>query len=154
MTIIVVTGSREFNTDHAKQFVHDVLSLGKAITTTIYQGGAKGVDLAAKEYALMEGIPCREFKANWDQFGKAAGPRRNRLMVETAYSMLTQYQHDVQVLAFHWHDPRLTIEQNRAKFNRGTRNCANIALEYGLTVHHFTYSRPTVPEAELSSSLF
>ena len=48
----------------------------------IIQGGARGADEGAKDWAKSENIPCLEFKADWKSHGKAAGPIRNRKMIQ------------------------------------------------------------------------
>ena len=47
----------------------------------IIQGGARGADSLAKEWAVRQGVPCREFPADWKQYGKAAGQIRNAQML-------------------------------------------------------------------------
>jgi hypothetical protein len=48
----------------------------------IIQGGALGGDDLGKAFAMNRGIPCAEFKANWQWHGKAAGPIRNASMLK------------------------------------------------------------------------
>lgn len=48
----------------------------------IVEGGAKGADYLAKLYAEERGISHKQFKANWDKYGKSAGPLRNKKMAE------------------------------------------------------------------------
>jgi len=48
----------------------------------IIQGGAKGADALAASWAKAREVECMEIKADWDAHGKAAGPIRNRLMLE------------------------------------------------------------------------
>lgn len=50
----------------------------------IISGGAKGVDSIAKRIASLYGIPFREFPAEWDRYGKKAGPMRNSKIVENS----------------------------------------------------------------------
>ncbi len=50
--------------------------------TTLIQGGAKGADALAAQWAYERGIPVSTFAANWDKDGKAAGPIRNQRMLE------------------------------------------------------------------------
>lgn len=50
--------------------------------TLIIQGGAKGADFLAKRWASENLIPMKEYKADWDKYGKAAGHLRNRQMLE------------------------------------------------------------------------
>jgi len=54
-------------------------------TILIIQGGAKGADFLAKVYAYCwgwGGLMCREFPADWKQYGKAAGGIRNQQMLD------------------------------------------------------------------------
>lgn len=48
----------------------------------IIQGGATGADAIAKEWARLAAVPSQEFCADWDMYGRAAGPMRNRKMLE------------------------------------------------------------------------
>ena len=56
-------------------------SLSEIMPGFIIQGGADGVDRAAKEWAEKNGVPCATVAANWDFHGKAAGPIRNGWML-------------------------------------------------------------------------
>lgn len=49
----------------------------------IVQGGARGADYIAKAWAEKHGIPGETFKAEWNKYGRAAGPIRNSAMLET-----------------------------------------------------------------------
>ena len=47
------------------------------------QGGARGADALAKEWAMTKGdLKCFEIKADWKKYGPAAGPIRNQQMLE------------------------------------------------------------------------
>ena len=48
----------------------------------IIHGGCKGADSAADAWAKSEGIPVIACPADWKKHGKAAGPIRNRQMIE------------------------------------------------------------------------
>lgn len=48
----------------------------------IIHGVALGADELAGEYAKCNGIPCTVYKAYWNTYGKAAGPIRNKRMLE------------------------------------------------------------------------
>lgn len=48
----------------------------------IVEGGARGTDYLASLYAKDRGISHKQFKANWDKYGKSAGPIRNKEMAE------------------------------------------------------------------------
>ena len=51
---------------------------------TLIEGGAKGVDQIAREWATVRNIHVMEVKAEWNKFGGCAGIVRNRKMVEMA----------------------------------------------------------------------
>jgi hypothetical protein len=78
----------------------------------VIQGGASGADALAKEWASYRNIPCEEFKADWACHGKAAGPMRNK-------KMLDEGKPDI-VLAFDG--------------GKGTENMKNLAVSYGIRV--------------------
>lgn len=52
--------------------------------TEIVSGGANGVDTIAKRLASVLNVPFTVFKPDWKQYGRAAGPIRNKLIIETA----------------------------------------------------------------------
>jgi len=75
-TEIIVTGGRDYK--DAKR-VQEVLTL--FYPKTIIQGGAKGADHLARMFASEFNLKCVSWPADWDQWGKAAGPRRNKEMI-------------------------------------------------------------------------
>lgn len=54
----------------------------------VIQGGAPGVDAAAKGYARQMRLPYVTVGAEWGKHGKAAGPIRNRKMAEMADALI------------------------------------------------------------------
>ena len=90
MKKLLVSGSRTI-TDRAKVFqaldfmISDMLN-GEDVT--IIEGGAKGVDTLAREFAIERKIPYEEHPADWDKNGRAAGYIRNVEMVKEAYVAL------------------------------------------------------------------
>lgn len=48
----------------------------------IVTGGASGADKAAVDWAIVNWGTFREYPANWSQYGRAAGPIRNKEMLE------------------------------------------------------------------------
>lgn len=49
---------------------------------TLIHGGARGADLMAANFGIGCGLEVIEFKADWNKFGHAAGPIRNKQMIE------------------------------------------------------------------------
>lgn len=50
----------------------------------IVSGGATGADSLAERYAHEHGIPIKIYPADWSKYGKSAGYRRNKLIVDDA----------------------------------------------------------------------
>ena len=46
------------------------------------QGGAKGADTYARRWCRVNGYGCKTERADWDKYGDAAGPIRNRKMIK------------------------------------------------------------------------
>lgn len=78
----LVCGGRDFNSP--AQVWHDLNNLHEDFGfTKLIQGGAKGADRFAKEWAATHPeVEVWTTKANWEKFGKAAGPKRNARMLE------------------------------------------------------------------------
>lgn len=49
---------------------------------TVISGGAPGVDSLAAEWAHERHLPVQYFPADWDRYGRSAGPRRNQRMLD------------------------------------------------------------------------
>lgn len=80
--IVLVTGGR----DHSNYsfFVESIrLAVGdKPITEIVEGGNRRGADAEARLFATSRGIPNKTFHADWNTFGRAAGPIRNKKMAE------------------------------------------------------------------------
>ena len=81
----------------------------------VVEGGAKGADSLAKKVANKLGIEVREYPAEWDKYGRAAGPIRNQEMLGEKPDL---------VLAFH-----SNIEKSK-----GTKNMITLARRQGVHV--------------------
>lgn len=62
---------------------------GKPIV--IVQGGARGADALAKEWAVANDIPYEEFLPEWNKFGRAAGPIRNKAMLDSGIDIVVAF---------------------------------------------------------------
>jgi hypothetical protein len=85
--ILIVSGSRDFCD---KDFIYDRLDrlLRNKPPSLIIEGGARGVDSIARQYALDRGIAVATFHANWDKFGKRAGILRNESMAKVGTHLI------------------------------------------------------------------
>ena len=50
--------------------------------TSMVSGGAQGADYLAQKYAEEKGIPIFIYPADWEKHGRAAGPIRNKQMLD------------------------------------------------------------------------
>jgi len=105
-----VVGSRSFS---------DYSLLCKALESFdidhIISGAAKGADTLAAKYAIEKEIPLKEIPADWDKHGNAAGPIRNKQIVDECD----------QVIAF-W-----------CGKSRGTKSTINLSHKQKKPVHIF-----------------
>lgn len=83
--------------------------------TVIIEGGARGADRLSKVVAERLGLEVVEFPADWEKYGKAAGPIRNRRMLSESPDL---------VIAFH---------EDLSK-SRGTRDTVEEARRRGIKV--------------------
>lgn len=56
--------------------------------TEVVSGGATGADAGGEAVAQIIGIPVAKFSANWKDYGKRAGPMRNREMANYADAVI------------------------------------------------------------------
>lgn len=79
--VVLVCGGRNYWDQQAVFGVLSGLHHDQPISLLIH-GGAKGADSLAGVWAYRNGVPCREFAADWEKYGKSAGPIRNRQMLD------------------------------------------------------------------------
>ena len=106
---ILCCGSRDWKN---KGRIQDILEKYPK-DTIIIQGEASGADKLCKEVAKSLGMVVIPVPADWDKYGKAAGPIRNKLMLDMG---------PVEVIAFH----------NDFKNSKGTKNCVMQARQQGI----------------------
>lgn len=81
---IIVAGSRTFS-DFAllcRKMDAITKNLDKK-KLTIVSGHCQGADLLGEEWATLRMVKYEVFRADWDKYGKAAGPIRNQEMVDS-----------------------------------------------------------------------
>ncbi len=78
---VVVFGGRDFHNERMAFKALDQVHKKYGITVVI-DGVAAGADYLGHKWAVSRGIENVRFPAQWDKFGKSAGPIRNRQMIE------------------------------------------------------------------------
>lgn len=83
---IVVAGCRDYeNYEQAKLYIDFCISdIRKKYTLVFLSGECRGADRLGERYAYENGFGVEKYPADWKKYGKAAGPKRNKLMVEKA----------------------------------------------------------------------
>lgn len=131
MTTIVVCGGRsygyvpshimsvlraKYEEDAARERDRLVQILDAAVErlgmTRLVAGDATGADSLAISWAKCREVDCKVFPADWQQHGDAAGPIRNKAMLDT--------ERPDAVIAF--------------PGAKGTRNCCKLAEKAGVRV--------------------
>lgn len=78
MMRVLVCGGRDYRNPQA---VYDALSALDDVSVVI-EGGALGADCFAAEWADKTGTEHLQFTADWKAHGRAAGPIRNKKMLD------------------------------------------------------------------------
>lgn len=79
-----VVGSRDFPWPDLVVALVSSLADG----TLVVSGGAPGVDTIAEQTARQRGLDVLVFPANWERFGRKAGPIRNAQIVAVADTVI------------------------------------------------------------------
>lgn len=111
---VLVTGDRNYE-DYAMIHVEMRKLREQADHITIIHGGARGADQMAAAIAIVLGYKIKSYPAQWNTYGKRAGPIRNQLMLD---------QRPDLVLAFH---------KNLGE-SKGTKDMVMRALRAGIPV--------------------
>ena len=118
---IIVAGSRAFNDyDILETTLLDYLKENND-NVTIISGAARGADQLGERFARQHGYNLKCFPAQWDVYGRSAGPIRNKDMAEYAAE-------ECGVLFAFWDGK-----------SRGTKSMIDLAKKYGLEVHVVRY---------------
>lgn len=78
---VLVCGGRDFNEYESLEYFLDAFRAENDVSVVIH-GAARGADSMAGEWAKSRGIPVIVFPADWNRHGRAAGPIRNKKMLD------------------------------------------------------------------------
>lgn len=78
---VIIAGSRDIEDP---DFVYQAVEKSGYNVTEVVSGKARGVDFLGELWANVNHVPIKGFPADWDTYGKSAGPIRNRQMAEYA----------------------------------------------------------------------
>lgn len=79
---IIICGSRNWTNKRTIHREIDRLLAKYGDELVIIQGGARGADTIATIYALDKNIKVCSYNADWETYGKRAGPIRNQRMID------------------------------------------------------------------------
>ncbi len=81
---VVIAGCRDYdNYKEAKEYIDFCISnIRKISTIVIVSGGASGADAIGERYAKENGFRLEKYPADWNKYGKSAGPMRNEKMAK------------------------------------------------------------------------
>ena len=83
-----ICGCRDFNNyDFVKEKTLFLLQ-NKLPDVCIVSGGAKGVDTLAEMFAEEFKLELKVIKADWEKYGRSAGPKRNEEMVKISNGVI------------------------------------------------------------------
>jgi hypothetical protein len=77
---ILVCGGRSYNNAERVNSALDAINDADGIDVIIH-GGCSGADELARRWAASRKVECIAYPADWNQYGRAAGPIRNRSMI-------------------------------------------------------------------------
>ena len=111
---VIVCGDRNSSYTFESKIRRELEALPKG--STVVHGGCKGIDVTCGKIAENLGLKVKVYPADWSKYGLAAGPIRNKKMLNETNPSI--------ILAFH---PNI----NESK---GTKHMMKIAKEKGCKV--------------------
>lgn len=118
---VLITGGRDWTDDFPiDAIIAGLLSMAGPGPLILLHGTARGADSIADQWKFSAEVDVRPFPADWDKYRKAAGPIRNRQMLDE--------QPDL-VVAFHDH----------LESSKGTKDCVEEAARRGIPVWHLRH---------------
>ena len=81
---VVIAGGRDYNNyDEAKRYIDYCISnIRQEYTLVFLSGCCRGADMLGERYAEENGFRVEKYPADWEKYGRNAGPKRNKQMAE------------------------------------------------------------------------
>jgi len=117
---VLICGDRHWTDRH---IICDMMSFFDISNTVIIHGGARGADTIAGDCAKELGIETIVYPADWNKYGRAAGPIRNKKMLG---------ENPDYIVAFH----------DNIELSKGTKHMASIGRDAGIPVSVITTANP------------
>jgi hypothetical protein len=114
---VIIAGGRGFSDFQLMNSKCNEVLLESDEDIEIVSGTAKGADKMGEHYASIRGFGVKQFPANWDSHGKAAGYIRNKDMADYADMLIAFWDGE----------------------SKGTQHMINLAKERNLVVHVIKY---------------
>lgn len=84
---VIIAGNRDFANDGLLKNVCDKFHAEHTVTEVV-SGCASGADTLGEQWAARNRIPVKKFHAEWQTYGRSAGPLRNKQMAEYADALI------------------------------------------------------------------
>lgn len=111
---VLITGARDWKNEKP---IYSKLKQFQGQNITLIHGGCVGADLIADKVGKKLGYTIKIFLPEWQKYGRGAGPKRNKDMVDFLQTFNIKY-----VFAFH----------EKLEASKGTKNCVELAIKSGL----------------------
>jgi len=87
---LIVCGGRDYSDSRAVYAALDRIASTRGVRL-IRHGGAAGADRLAASWAEFRGVEAIEYTADWERYGRRAGPMRNAVMAEAGADGLVAF---------------------------------------------------------------
>ena len=78
----IICGGRDFANQEMFNAAMEHLTVKRGMPRCVVNGGARGADMMARHWGERHALIVKTEEAKWLEFGKAAGPIRNQVMLD------------------------------------------------------------------------
>lgn len=122
---VLITGDRDWTDEFPiDAIIAGLLSLASPEPLILLHGKARGADRLVDQWKSCAGVDVRPFPADWDRYGRSAGPIRNRQMLNEEPDLVVAFHDDLDE-------------------SKGTKDCVAEAARRGIPVWHLRHVRRT-----------